>query len=352
MPPSTRPDPAIAIAVLAVCAAALLAYFAFAPPEQAIKAPAGGSSGAGAPAAPVQGPVSPLTRPTGLDPEKVRLGRRLFHDKRLSGDGTVACASCHDLNRGGMDGLPQAVGVRGQKGDVNTPTVLNSGLNFRQFWDGRAADLVEQAAGPVHNPTEMDSNWPQVVARLSGDPAYAAAFARLYGRLEGPAIQDAIATYEHSLVTPDSPFDRHLQGDATALSPAAAEGWRLFRDLGCVACHQGVNLGGNMYAGLGVMGDFFRDRGRAPTKADLGRYNVTRREEDRHVFKVPSLRNVARTAPYFHDGSVATLEEAVDLMARYQLGVRLDSRRKGQLIAFLESLTGELPADAVEDPAR
>lgn len=352
MPLQSRPGSPIALAFVAIGAVALLVYFAVAPPESTEAERDGGAPGSPTPVAAVHGPVAALARPVGLDPERVALGRRLFHDKRLSGDDTVACSSCHDLARGGVDGRSRAVGIRGQTGDMNTPTVYNAGLNFRQFWDGRAADLVEQAAGPVHNPIEMDSNWPQVLSKLAGDAQYVAAFRRLYGRMDGPAIQDAIATFERSLVTRDAPFDRHLQGDATALSADAAEGWQLFRSLGCVACHQGANLGGNMYAGLGVMGDFFRDRGHPPGKADLGRFNVTAREEDRHVFKVPGLRNVARTGPYFHDGSVATLDEAVDLMAHYQLGIRLDQRRRGRLVAFLESLSGTLPPEAAKGENR
>ncbi|MBL8491321.1 MAG: cytochrome B6, partial [Rhodocyclaceae bacterium] len=294
----TPPQRKLAAAVvLAVGAALLLAFLAGG--RRPMPEREGGGRAAAPAAATTPGPVAILVRPAGLDPAKLLLGRRLFHDKRLSGDDTVSCASCHDLARGGMDGRPQAVGVRGLRGDMNTPTVLNSGFSFRQFWDGRAADLEEQAAGPVHNPIEMDSNWRQVLGKLAGDTDYKHAFDKIYGRMDGAAIQDAIATYERSLVTVDSPFDRHLAGDATALSPEAAEGWRLFRELGCISCHQGVNLGGNMYAGLGVMGDFFRERGRPVGKADLGRFNVTGREEDRHVFKVPSLRNVAQTAPYF-----------------------------------------------------
>ncbi len=289
--------------------------------------------------------VMPLPSELPLDARKVELGRRLFHDTRLSRDASVACANCHDLSKAGTDGRPLAVGIDGRVGERNSPTVFNTAFNFRQFWDGRAATLEEQVAGPVHNPVEMDSNWAQVLGRLGRDARYRRDFRAIWrDGITAENIQRALAEFQRSLITPDAPFDRFLRGDEAALSPLARRGWQRFRELGCIACHQGVNLGGNMYAHLGVMGDFFADRGRAVVDSDLGRYNVSRREQDRHVFKVPGLRNVALTAPYFHDGSIATLEEAVDIMARYQLGVALSAEDKAALIAFLKSLTGTLPA--------
>ena len=289
-------------------------------------------------------PITPIPEALDLDVRKVELGRKLFHDKRLSRDDSTACASCHELGRGGMDGRPVAVGVGRQMGSVNSPSVLNSAFNFSQFWDGRAATLEEQAAGPVHNPIEMASNWDQVVAKLSRDAEYGRAFRALWpDGIQAAHIQSAIAEFERSLITPDSPFDRYLKGDDHALAGDARKGWDLFRNLGCIACHQGVNVGGNMYATLGILGDYFADRGRPLAKSDLGRFNVTGREEDRHMFKVPSLRNVARTAPYFHDGGIDTLEKAVDTMARYQLGRDLDAADRQALVAFLHALNGRLP---------
>jgi cytochrome c peroxidase len=265
----------------------------------------------------------------------------LFRDKRLSHDDSIACEDCHRLDSVGQDGRPVSVGVKGQLGSVNSPTVFNSGFNFRQFWDGRAASLEEQAEGPVHNPLEMASNWREVLAKLKGDTALVNKFKQIWSDgITSANIQSAIAEFERSLITPDSPFDRFLRGDERALSAQAKEGWRLFRDMGCIACHQGVNLGGNMYANLGVMGNYFADRQKPMGTADLGRFNVTRREQDKHVFKVPSLRNVARTAPYFHDGTVETLTDAVAIMARYQLGITLPPQDSKNLVAFLESLTG------------
>jgi cytochrome c peroxidase len=289
-------------------------------------------------------PITPIPDSLYLDLRKVDLGRRLFHDKRLSRDDTISCASCHGLKQAGVDAKPVAVGVANQVGTVNSPTVLNSAFNFRQFWDGRAATLEEQAEGPVHNPIEMASNWPEVINKVSRDARYVRDFKAIWpDGIKAAHIQNAIAEFERSLITPDSPFDRYLKGDVSALNPEARKGWDLFRNLGCIACHQGVNMGGNMYANLGVMGDFFSERGKPLVKSDLGRFNVTGRDEDRHMFKVPSLRNIARTAPYFHDGSIDKLEKAVETMARYQLGVELSEPDRNALVSFLKALDGRFP---------
>lgn len=289
-------------------------------------------------------PISPIPQQLQLDAHKVALGERLFHDPRLSRDNTVSCASCHDLAKAGADARPLAVGVGGQFNTLNTPTVLNSGFNFRQFWDGRAATLEEQVAGPIHNTVEMATTWREVIAKLEREASYRKAFKAIWpDGIRSAHIQQALAEFQRSLITPDAPFDRHLRGDTQALSGEAREGWELFRNLGCIACHQGVNIGGNMYASLGVMGDFFAERGTPVQPSDLGRFNVTGREADRHLFKVPSLRNVERTAPYFHDGSIATLDKAVDTMARYQLGLNLNEHERQALLAFLRSLNGVLP---------
>lgn len=288
--------------------------------------------------------ITPIPDKLALDARKVTLGRQLFHDKRLSRDDTVSCATCHRPDQAGTDGLPVAVGIQGRRGQINTPTVFNSGFNFRQFWDGRAASLEEQVSGPVHNPVEMATDWKHVIAKLKQDPGYPGMFRAIWSDgITAAHIREAIAEFERGLITPDAPFDLYLQGKAQALSREARRGWDLFRNLGCIACHQGVNVGGNIYANLGVMGDFFADRGRPVTDADLGRIKITSREEDRHVFKVPSLRNVERTAPYFHDGSVPTLNKAVELMARYQLGIHLSETDTRDLVAFLTSLNGRLP---------
>jgi cytochrome c peroxidase len=279
-----------------------------------------------------------------LDQRKVVLGAKLFADTRLSGDGTVSCATCHDLAKAGQDGIPVARGIEGKLGQNNTPTVFNSGLNFRQFWDGRAETLEEQADGPTTNPVEMNGNWPEIIAKLQNDPAFMAEYQSIWSNELSPQnIKKAIAEYERSLVTFDAPFDKYLKGQTDALNVQALEGWKLFQKLGCISCHQGVNIGGNMYANLGILGDYFKDRGRPETLADRGRFNVTGNADDLHLFKVPSLRNVALTAPYFHDGSVPTLGDAVEIMAKYQLGVNLTAEQHAAILSFLNSLTGIFP---------
>lgn len=285
-------------------------------------------------------PVRPLPPLGRLDPARVALGGRLFRDKRFSADNSLACVSCHDLKRGGADGKRVSVGIGGALGGINAPTVFNSSLSFVQFWDGRATSLEEQAAGPIHNPLELGSNWAEVLARLNQDGEIVAAFKEAYSDgLTARNIADAIATFERALLTPNSRFDRYLLGNKKALTAQEIEGYRLFRELGCTSCHQGALLGGNMFQKFGVLGDYFA--GRQPSKADLGRYNVTGRVEDRHVFKVPSLRNIALTAPYFHDGSVDSLAQAVLIMGRYQLGRELPESDVQAIVAFLGSLTGE-----------
>jgi cytochrome c peroxidase len=288
-------------------------------------------------------PITPIPDQIELDPLKVKLGRILFHDTRLSKDNTVACSNCHSLKSAGQDSLAVAIGIKGLKGTVNSPTVLNSGFAFRQFWDGRAPTLEDQVGGPIHNPIEMDSNWQEVISKLRKDPQIVSIFQDIWKEdISQQGIQEAIAEFERSLFTPGSPFDRYLNGDNSALTENEIKGWQLFRDLGCISCHQGVGIGNNMYANLGVMGDYFADRGRPIVDSDLGRYNVTGNENDKHVFKVPGLRNIALTAPYFHDGSIETLDEVVETMARYQLGINLSKKQKDHLVAFLKSLTGKL----------
>lgn len=288
-------------------------------------------------------PIQPLERPEGLDPVTVELGNLLYDDRRLSGDGKVACTSCHEIAQGGDDGRARSVGVGGQLGVINAPTVLNSGLNLAQFWDGRAASLEAQAEIPVTNPIEMGGRWDQVLKTLASDPHYVKRFDALFpdGITKANVIR-AIATFEQSLVSVDSPFDRWLRGDIAALTSDEVAGYELFKSVGCIACHQGRNVGGNMYQRFGVLGDYFKDRG-AITKEDYGRFNVTGEEADRFVFRVPSLRMVEHTAPYFHDGSAATLEDAVRVMARYQLGRPLDDRDIELLVKFLKTLDGTIP---------
>lgn len=287
-------------------------------------------------------PIQPLPslQSLHLDERKVKLGEALFHDARLSNDDSLTCASCHQIELGGADGRKTSLGVRGQIGPINSPTVLNSGFNFRQFWNGRAKTLEEQAGGPVHNPLEMGSDWGEVVSKLNKDASSVSRFRAIYpDGITGENISDAIATFERSLVTP-SRFDRFLQGDANAISEDEKRGYQLFKEYGCVACHQGVNVGGNMFQQFGIFSNYFEMRGNV-TDADLGRFTVTGREEDRHVFKVPSLRNVELTAPYFHDGSVDTLDRAVDVMFANQIGRIATDEERPLIVKFLRSLTGD-----------
>jgi cytochrome c peroxidase len=295
-------------------------------------------------AAPLDEPIKPLPETLNQDPLRVEIGQRLFQDIRLSANGSLSCASCHNLTRGGADNRDHAVGFDGKLTAVNVPTVLNAALNFRQFWNGRADSLEAQVESVVQNPVEMGSNWEEVVAKVAKDAKYAETFIVAYkDGVTKANIQNAIATYERTLITPKSRFDSYLRGDRNAISDEEKGGYAKFKQYGCIACHQGVNVGGNMFQKFGVMADYFSNRG-DPTEADLGRYVVTKEESDKHVFKVPSLRNVALTAPYFHDGSARTLEDAVDVMFRYQLGRVASKEDKAAIIKFLDTLTGEVEA--------
>lgn len=282
-------------------------------------------------------PIAPIEAPFGLDPRKAELGRALFHDPILSRDGSLSCASCHDLEQGGGDGRAHSVGVGGAEGEINAPTVYNAALNIRQFWDGRAPTLEAQVSGPVTNPAEMAADWPDVIARLKAS-RHAAAFHAIYGA--GPSVEtvsQAIAEFERSLVTVDSRFDRWLRGDEAALTPAEKRGYALFKSYGCASCHQGAAVGGNMFSNFGFFGSPFPD---TEARAHQGRFAVTGRADDRHVVKVPSLRMAVLTAPYFHDGSVAELSQAVALMGRHQLGRDIPPDDIGLIVEFLGTLPG------------
>jgi cytochrome c peroxidase len=283
-----------------------------------------------------------------VDMDKVLLGRALYYDRRLSGDETVACATCHSMEHGGAEPRAVSIGIRGQRGPINAPTVLNAAYNFRQFWDGRAADLLEQAAGPVTNPIEMGGDWDVILERLRGDEETVAAFTAVYGEGE-PVTQanvlDAIVEYERSLVTP-SDFDRWLEGDDDALTEQEQRGLRTFVQTGCTGCHRGRNIGGDSYQLLGAVNDYFERRGGEQAEADRGRFNVTQGDDDLHRFKVPTLRNVEHTAPYFHDGHEPTLEGAVRTMGYVQLGQELTDAQVADIVAFLRALSGDLPAHA------
>jgi len=287
-------------------------------------------------------PIQPLPLTVEADEQKVALGDKLFHDTRLSGDNTLSCASCHGLDKGGTDQAKFATGVNNQLGPINSPTVYNSSYNHVQFWDGRAADLFEQADGPVNNPIEMASNWEQVIGKIKDDPYYQQAFAQLYGDgMTEKNIRNAIATFEETLITPNSAFDKYLMGDKQAISEQQRRGYATFVTTGCTSCHMGPAVGGQDYQKMGKRDDYFAARGTGVLEADLGRFNVTKKEEHRHFFKVPILRNIEVTQPYFHDGTVTKLSDAIEKMATYQLNAQLTESQIADVEAFLRALTGE-----------
>jgi cytochrome c peroxidase len=283
--------------------------------------------------------INPIPETPPTHSAKAALGNKLFHDKKLSADGTVSCATCHALNTGGVDGLVTSTGIHQQHGKINAPTVYNASHQFVQFWNGRAKDLTEQALGPVENPLEMGDKWDNVVKKIQADSEYQTLFAALeHSVISKETIADAIAEFEKTLDTPRSSFDKFLKGDQKAITDTAKKGYELFQSKGCVACHTGDYLGGAMYQRLNP--DYFKDRKTPITSEDEGRFAVTHNEADKYFFKVPMLRNIAITGPYFHDGQVKTLDEAVTKMGKYQLGQDLKPEEVKAIVAFLESLTG------------
>lgn len=288
-------------------------------------------------------PIRPIPQSYDVDAAKVELGRLLYYDTRLSVDNTVSCASCHDLVSAGVDNKQYSEGVAGQFGGVNAPTVYNAVYNFVQFWDGRAATLAEQAAGPPLNPVEMASpSFDAIIAKLAADKALTKQFKAVYPDGWSEAnITNAIEEFERTLITPNSRFDKWLRGDDSAITAEELQGYELFKENNCATCHVGVNLGGESYELMGLRKHYFADRGLALTEEDNGRFKQTQQERDRHRFKVPGLRNVELTWPYYHDGTRATLEEAVRDMAIYQSGVELTDEENANIVAFLKTLTGE-----------
>ena len=289
-------------------------------------------------------PIKPVPLTIEVNEAKVELGGRLFHEPRLSKNDTISCASCHELSTGGDDGQVVSTGIEGRTGFVNAPTVFNSAYNFKQFWDGRAHTLHDQIDGPLQSRIEMESIWPDVVTKLFQDEDYPRMFEESYPNdaqlISRENIKDAIVEFMRSLITPNSRFDQWLGGNTEALNEQEKEGYALFKRYGCVSCHQGAAVGGNMFQVFGVINDYFRKRGNI-TDADLGRFNVTGNEVDKHAFKVPSLRMAAHTAPYLHDGSAETLRDAVDAMFEFQLGREAPDKDKEAIVAFIKTLAGE-----------
>ena len=290
---------------------------------------------------PANEPIVPLQTVVDVDPDKARLGELLFNDARLAHDDKLACSTCHQLDKGGVDGQRRSTGGDGTLLDFNTSTVFNASMSFRINWRGNFHTLEEQAEATLTTKWLMGSSWSEILPKLRSDSQYHESFARLYGGEPArDSVLDALAAFERSLITPNARFDRYLKGEKDAITADEREGYRLFKENGCIACHQGVNIGGNLFQKFGIFSDPFAHQ-QTITDADLGRFSITGIESDRHVFRVPSLRNIAVTAPYFHDGRTASLEDAVKIMARNQLGRDLDTRDVGLIVKFLGTLTGE-----------
>jgi cytochrome c peroxidase len=290
-----------------------------------------------------QEPIQPISPATDVNAKAVELGKKLYFDARLSKSGFISCNSCHNLSMGGTDNLPTSIGHGWSEGPINSPTVLNSRYNVAQFWDGRAADLQAQAGGPIANPGEMASSHPLALDVLKSIPAYVQEFTSVYGSADITIdrVTAAIAEFEKTLVTPNSRFDRWLGGDSKALSAQEQAGYVTFKAVGCTGCHNGPAVGGGMFMKMGLLAAYETQN---PAE---GRIAVTGNAADRNVFKVPTLRNVELTYPYFHDGSVQLLPQAVDLMAKLQLGRTLTQEEITNVTAFLLTLTGEQPQFAL-----
>jgi len=275
---------------------------------------------------------------------QIELGKMLFFEPRLSAGSNLSCNTCHNLGTGGADLAPVSIGHEWQKGGRNSPTVLNAIFNTAQFWDGRAADLVEQAGGPMVNPVEMAASEEHVLAVLNSMEGYVAGFESAFPEEEVPVSFDnaafAIAAFEATLVTPNAPFDRWMAGEDDAMTPEQIEGFEVFMEAGCASCHNGINLGGNSYQPFGLVE---RPEWSVLPEEDKGRYQVTRAEEDAYVFKTPTLRNIALTPPYFHSGAIWDLKTAEQVMGLSQLGHELSAEEAEKIAVFLEALTGEMP---------
>ncbi|KYN85298.1 cytochrome C biogenesis protein CcsA [Vibrio cidicii] len=285
-------------------------------------------------------PVTPIAPAQEIHLGKAELGKKLYFDPRLSKSGFISCNSCHNLSMGGSDNLKTSIGHNWQQGPINSPTVLNSSLNIAQFWDGRAADLKEQAGGQIANPGEMAFTHTLAIDVLQSIPQYVNEFKLVFGKekIDIDQVTDSIAEFEKTLVTPNSRFDQWLMGDDNAITQAELEGYQLFKNSGCVACHNGSALGGTSFQKMGLIEPY------QTANSAEGLSAVTGKDADRFKFKVPTLRNVALTYPYFHDGEAQTLTEAVDIMGRLQLGRTFTSDENQKIVAFLYTLTGDQPS--------
>jgi len=286
--------------------------------------------------------IVPLPQHVVVDKQKALLGKALFFDTALSRDNSVACISCHNIYDGGADHRIVSHGFHAKKGNIQSPTVLNAVFNFRQFWNGRAKNLYEQAAGPLTNPVEHNMTPQLVETNVKKNPDYRTKFHMIYkDGITFDNVIDAIVEFEKALITPDAKFDRYLRGE-TKLTLQEKKGYELFKQYGCISCHNGRNIGGNSFAKIGVF-EHYEDGGTYPD-----RFHVTHETIDKNVYKVPTLRNIALTAPYFHDGNQKTLHGAIQAMALCNLGVELNTDTVDAIEAFLKTLTGKLPQIAHE----
>lgn len=285
-------------------------------------------------------PIQPIDPVKDINLAEVELGKKLYFDPRLSKSGFISCNSCHNLSMGGTDNLKTSIGHNWQQGPINAPTVLNSSLNVAQFWDGRAADLKEQAGGPIANPKEMAFSHTLTIEVLESIPEYVTEFKQVFGsnEINIDSVTEAIAEFEKTLVTPNSRFDQWLLGDKEAITEQELAGYELFKNSGCVACHNGPAVGGTSFQKMGIVEPYQTQNGA------IGLAGVTGKDADRFKFKVPTLRNVEMTYPYFHDGEAETLTEAVDIMGRLQLGRKFSDEENAKIVAFLKTLTGQQPA--------
>jgi len=289
-----------------------------------------------------ENPNNPVT------PEKVALGKMLYHDVRLSKDNVQSCNTCHDVNKFGVDNQPLSKGNDGKLGSRNSPTTFNAAFHIAQFWDGREPDVEAQAGGPILNPVEMAMPSEEaVIERISKIKEYQEMFPKAFPDAKEPItfenLRKAIAAYERKLITYQTRFDDYMRGNDDALTAEEKKGMQTFINVGCASCHMGPLLGGTMFQKFGVYDDYWKYT--KSKNIDLGRYEVTKKEEDKYVFKVPSLRNIEKTYPYFHDGSVASLDDAIQIMAQTQLNKTLSDEEIAQIKTFLKSLNGDVPAD-------
>lgn len=288
-------------------------------------------------------PIQPIESPKNINAAQAELGKKLYFDPRLSKSGFISCNSCHNLSMGGTDNLKTSIGHNWQQGPINAPTVLNSSMNIKQFWDGRADDLKAQAGGPIANPGEMAFTHELAIKVIASMPQYVDEFKAVFDKdhITIDEVTQVIAEFEKTLVTPNSRFDKWLKGEKTAINAEEQAGYELFKNSGCVACHNGEAVGGNSFQKMGAVEPY---KTKNPAEGLKG---VSGKDEDRFKFKVPTLRNVELTYPYFHDGEAATLGEAVEIMGQIQLGKKFKPEETAQIVAFLKTLTGDQPSFAL-----